>query len=78
MTALKFRDLLRSKPFKPFLVKTTDGDTFRVEHQDFALVSPSDAQVIIFDKDGHSRWVAMNHIVTLEPMRNGSKKPGKR
>ena len=78
MTARKFRDMLTAQPFRPFLVKTTDGDTFRVEHNDFALVNPPDTEVIIYDKDGHFRFVAINHIVTLEPIRNGSKKPGKR
>ena len=78
MTARKFRDMLTAQPFRAFLVKTTDGDTFRVEHNDFALVNPPDTEVIIYDKDGHFRFVAINHIVTLEPIRNGSKKPGKR
>jgi hypothetical protein len=78
MTAEKFQDMLRAQPFRPFLVKTTDGDTFRVEHPDFALISPKKREVVIFDKDDHFRFVAMNHIVTLEPVRNGAKKPGKR
>ena len=78
MTAKEFRDFLKAQPFQPFLVKTTDGDTHRVSHPDYALVSPAKTQVVIFDKDGHFRHVAMNHIVSLEPVRNGSKKPGKR
>ena len=78
MTAAKFRDMLRANPFRPFLVKTTDGDTHVVGHPDFALVSPARTEVVIYDKDDHFRHVAMNHIVSLEPVRNGSKKPGKR
>ena len=78
MTGERFRKMLREQPFRPFLVRTTDDDTFRVEHPDFALVSPKNKEVIIFDKDDHHRWVAMNHIVSLEPVRNGSKKPGRR
>jgi hypothetical protein len=78
MAAKEFRDFLKAQPFQPFLVKTTDGDTHRVAHPDYALVSPANTQVVIFDKDGHFRHVAMNHIVSLEPLRNGSKKPGKR
>jgi hypothetical protein len=78
MTANEFRDMLRAQPFRPFLVKTTDGDTHRVEHPDYALVSPSKTEVVIYDRDGHFRHVAMNHIVSLEPHRNGSRKPGKR
>jgi hypothetical protein len=78
MSPGKFREMLRSQPFKAFLVKTTDGDTFRVEHPDYALITPTQREVVIFDKDDHFRFVAMNHIVSLEPVRNGSRKPGKR
>ena len=78
MTAAEFRGMLRLKPFRPFLVKTTDGDTHRVEHPDFAFISPANTEVVIYDKDGHFRHVAMNHIVCPEPVRNGSKKPGRR
>jgi hypothetical protein len=78
MTAAKFRDMLNANPFRPFLVKTTDGDTHVVHHSDFALASPADTEVVIYDKDDHFRHVAMNHIVSLEPTRNGSKKPGRR
>ena len=78
MTAEKFRDMLKLQPFRPFLVKTTDGDTFRVEHPDFAFIMPTGREVMIVDKDDHFRWVAMGHIVTLEPIRNGTKKPGRR
>jgi hypothetical protein len=79
MTAKEFRAMLRAEPFRQFLVKTTDGDTHRVEHPDFALVSPANTEAVIYDKDGHFRHVAINHIVSLDPVRgNGSKKPGRR
>jgi hypothetical protein len=78
MVASKFRAMLRSQPFHRFLVKTTDGDTFTVEHPDYALVSPEGSDVVIYDKDGHFRHVAMEHVVTLEPARNGAKRSGKR
>ena len=79
MTAAEFRGMLTSKPMRVFLVKTTDGDTHRVEHPDYALISPPKTEVVIYDRDGHYRHVAMNHIVSLEPARsNGSKKPGRR
>jgi len=78
MNADRFRDMLRAQPFRRFLVKTTDGDTFSVDHPDYALVSPKESVVVIFEKDEHFRIVSMDHIVTLEPTRNGVKKPGKR
>lgn len=78
MNAEKFREMLRAKPFRRFLVKTTDGDTFTVDHPDYALVGPRDGVVVLFDKDEHFRIVSMDHVVTLEPARNGVRKPGKR
>ena len=80
MNAERFRDMLRAQPFRRFFVKTTDGDTFTVDHPDYALVGPQDGVVVIFDTDEHVHIVAMNHIVTIEPARNGGtvKKPGKR
>ncbi len=71
MRAIKFRDMLNASLFRPFLVKTTDGDTHRVEHPDYTLVSPSNTEAVIYDKDDHFRHVAMKHIVSLEPVRNG-------
>ncbi len=78
MTALSFRDRLTAQPFRPFLVKTTDGDTFRVDHPDYAMISPLETEVTIYDKDGHLRIVSMDLIVTLEPVREQPKKTGKR
>ena len=79
MNAERFDELLRSRPFRPFLIKTTDGDTFQVHHPDYAMVSPDETDVAVYDKDNHFRLVAMEHIVSLEPVRtNGSRKPGKR
>lgn len=78
MTVTALRELLNAQPFRPFDVKTTDGDTFRLNLPDFAMVSPDETEVTFYDKDHHLRMVDMNHIVSLEPVRNGSRKPGKR
>lgn len=78
MTAAAFRLELHARPFKPFLVKTTDGDTFTVRHHDDALISDEDGVVTLHDPVGHYRLVAMAHIVSLEPVREHIRKPGKR
>ena len=78
MTATALRDQLRSQPFRPFDVKTADGDTFRVSHPDFAMISPNEAEIIIYDRDSHFRIVSMDLIVSLEPAREQQRKPGKR
>ena len=78
MTARQFRIMLRLQPMRPFLVKTTDGATFNVTHPDFAIINRGKTEVTIYDRDDHFRIVAMNHIVSPEPVRDGTKKPGKR
>lgn len=78
MTAVAFRIELHGRPFKPFLVKTTDGDTFAVRHHDDALISGDDGVATLHDPDGHYRVIAMSHIVSLEPVREQTRKPGKR
>ena len=78
MTAISLRNLLNAQPFKPFDVKTTDGDTFRLIHPDFAMISPLESEVIFYDKDGHFRVVDMDHIVSLEPVKEQPRRPGKR
>jgi hypothetical protein len=78
MTVEAFRLALRAQPFKPFFVKTTDGDTFTVHHPDHAMVTDELAVVTIHDPDEHYRLVSMPHIVSLEPMREQTRKPGKR
>ncbi len=61
MTGSAFRDRMRVNPFQSFLVKTADGDTFIVDHPDFAMISPHATEIIIYDKDNHFRVVSMNH-----------------
>jgi hypothetical protein len=78
MTATALRAQLHAKPFRPFLVKTTDGDTFSVSHLDYAMISDEDTEVTFHESDGHYRVVAIPHIVSLEPVREQTRKPGKR
>lgn len=78
MTATALRHLLNAQPFRPFDVKTTDGDTYRLNHPDFAMISPDETEVIFYDKDHHFRMVDMNHIVSFEPVREQPRRSGKR
>lgn len=78
MSPNSFRTELNAQPFRAFLVKTTDGDTFKVEHPDYALVSEDGSEVKIHESDQHYRRVAMAHVVSIEPAREQARKPGKR
>ena len=79
MNAYKFRNELKKEPFQPFTVKVTSGDTLDVVHPDFAMISPDEDIVIIFDRESHYKVVDMDHVVTLTTKRDRkrSKSPKK-
>jgi hypothetical protein len=66
-------------PFKPFRIKTTDGDTFTVLHPDFVMISPRGDMAALYPKEEEGHHVLnLRQIVSMELVRNGTKKPGKR
>jgi hypothetical protein len=72
--------MIRAQPFRPFDIKTADGDTIHVWHPDFIMRSPRGDTAIAYDKEGHHRIINLRMVVTLEPTRpkGGLGKPGKR
>ena len=75
----ELRKLMHAVPFSRFRIKTTDGDTFTIEHPDFVMISPRGDMAIIYarEEEGH-HILNLRQVVSMEPVRNGSKKPGKR
>jgi hypothetical protein len=78
MDSKVFQDELHRKPFEVFDIKTTDGDTFRIIHPDYAILSPDGMTVVAFDRDSHHRIIDMRHIVSLEPPRRPASQKGRR
>jgi len=76
---VELRKFMHAAPFKPFHLKTTDGDTFTVTHPDFIMISPRGDMAILYaqEEEGH-RVLNLRQVVSMEPVRNGTKKPGKR
>lgn len=75
----ELRKLMHAAPFQMFYIKTTDGDTFTVDHPDFIMISRGGDMAILYPKEeaGH-RVLNLRQVVSMEPVRNGSKKAGKR
>ena len=71
-------EMLKTKPFLPFDIKTADGDTIHVFHPEFAIRSPGGETAVVFDKDNHMRIVNMQMVVTLEPRKPPAAKKVKR
>ena len=76
---VELRKFMHAVPFTPFHIKTTDGDTFTIQHRDFAMISPGGDMVVVYAKEeeGH-RVVNLRQVVSMEPVRAGAKKPGRR
>ena len=75
----ELRRLMHAAPFRPFRIKTTDGDTFTVDHPDFLMISRRGEMAIFYpvEEPGH-HVLNLRQVVSLEQVRNGSRKSGKR
>ena len=47
MTVEQFKNVHRAQPFRPFALRTGDGDEYRVGHPETALLSQGGRTVII-------------------------------
>jgi hypothetical protein len=52
MEADQFRSALRTKPFKPFTVKTASGEKYTVRHPEIVGISPSGRTVALMFDEG--------------------------
>jgi hypothetical protein len=54
MEADQFRSALRTKPFKPFAVKTASGEQYTVRHPENVAITPSGRTVILAFDEGYA------------------------
>ena len=76
---VELRKLMHAEPFAKFRIKTTDGDTFTIDHPDFIMISPRGDMAVVYarEEEGH-HLLNLRQVVSMEAVRNGSKNPGKR
>jgi hypothetical protein len=53
MNIARIKELKESTPFRPFLIRTADGKTWRVPHEDFIWI-PYATTVFVASDDGVS------------------------
>ncbi|MEM6750732.1 MAG: hypothetical protein AAF612_09705 [Planctomycetota bacterium] len=66
MQAEQFRSTLHHQPFRPFVIHTADGRSFRVDHPDFVAQSPAGRSVIVFRGDDSHSVLDLLLITELE------------
>ena len=69
MTVKTFRDLLRQRPFKPFRLVMSSGQTYEVRHPEMAWLTRTDILVGIDETDegvpAEFRICSLLHVVTI-------------
>jgi len=72
MTTSMVRDLLRQRPFRPFRVVMSSGETYEVRHPEMAWVTKNDLFIgIDVADDGlpdDARMCPLFHVATVEPL----------
>ncbi|MBI2823907.1 MAG: hypothetical protein HYX69_04345 [Planctomycetia bacterium] len=72
MTVQTFRDLLTQRPFKPFRLVMSSGQTYGVRHPEMAFLTRSDILVGIDEADdgvpADFRVCSLLRVATVEPL----------
>ena len=75
MTVQTFRELLARRPFKPFRLVMSSGQTYDVRHPELAMLTRSDMLVGTNVEDGvpaEFRICSLLHVATVEPIDQGA------
>lgn len=72
MTVQTFRELLTQRPFKPFRLVLSSGQSYDVRHPEMALLTKSDILVGIGDTDegvpAEFKICSLLHVTAIEPL----------
>jgi len=72
MTVQTFRDLLAQRPFKPFRLVMSSGQTYDVRHPEMAMLTRTDILVGIDVADdgvpAEFKICSLLHVTAVEPM----------
>ena len=76
MTTQTFRELLSRRPFQPFRLVMSSGESHEVRHPEMAMLTRTDILVGTDVADdgvpAEFRICALLHVATVEPLNSGS------
>ena len=82
MTVQTFRDLLTKRPFQPFRLVMSSGETYEVRHPEMAFVTRTDILVgVDIAEDGvpaEFKICSLLHVTAIEPLNPPRPRRGKR
>lgn len=72
MTIQTFREFLAQRPFRPFRLVMSSGETYEVGHPEMAWLTRSDILVGVGESDenvpAEFRICSLLHVATIEPL----------
>ncbi len=72
MTLQTYKDLLSQRPFKPFRLVMSSGQTYEVRHPEMALLTRTDMLVGVGEAEegvaAGSRICSLLHVASIEPV----------
>jgi hypothetical protein len=72
MSLQTFRDLLASRPFRPFRIIMSSGKSYEIRHPEMAWLTRTDIYVGVGETDegvpSESRICSLLHVTTVEPV----------
>jgi hypothetical protein len=72
MTLQTFRDLMAHRPFKPFRLVMSSGQTYEVRHPEMAMLTRTDILVGVGEVDegvpAEFRICSLLHVTSVEPV----------
>jgi hypothetical protein len=81
MTVQTFRELLAQRPFRPFRLVMSSGQTYEVRHPEMALLTRTDLLVGVGETDegvpAEFRICSLLHVATIEPPSAAATGPNK-
>ncbi len=79
MTVQTFRELLAQRPFRPFRLVMSSGQTYEVRHPEMAMLTRTDILVGVGETDdgvpAEFRICSLLHVTSIEPLRPASTGP---
>jgi hypothetical protein len=80
MTVQTFRDLLGRRPFQPFRLVMSSGQTYEVRHPEMALLTRTDILVGVDETDdgvpANFKICSLLHVTAVEPLIPAAAAPG--
>lgn len=76
MSATVLKDMLARRPFEPFRIRLSSGDTYEVRHPEMALLLRHGLYVALPDEQGElpdrAVWCSLLHVTAVEPISSNS------